>query len=145
LSLTPKQEAFAHKYVETGNASQSYRFAYNAESMLPATIWDEASRTLALPHVSHRITELQERSLASTDITAADIARTAWKIASDEELQPSARVSALALLAKRHPEFSDKHDVSVDVRAKALIAVANMTEEQLLRLAALDDEESIDA
>lgn len=28
--LTPKQEAFAQAYVETGNASGAYRRAYNA-------------------------------------------------------------------------------------------------------------------
>ena len=31
--LTPKQEAFVLAYIETGNASEAYRRAYNAENM----------------------------------------------------------------------------------------------------------------
>ena len=39
--LTIKQEAFARAYVETGNASEAYRRAYNAENMqqITATKW----------------------------------------------------------------------------------------------------------
>jgi hypothetical protein len=90
---------------------------------------------LAKPEVAQRVQTLKGRSLASVSVGAADIARVAWEIASNDEIQPGPRVSALALLAKRHPEFSEKHELSADIRIKALTAVANMTEEQLLRLA----------
>ncbi|MGU9998175.1 terminase small subunit, partial [Bordetella avium] len=38
MALTPKQEAFALAYVETGNASEAYRRAYSAERMKPETV-----------------------------------------------------------------------------------------------------------
>ena len=38
LKLTAKQEAFARAYVETGNASEAYRRAYNAENMKQESI-----------------------------------------------------------------------------------------------------------
>ena len=135
MPLTPKQEAFAHKYVECGNASEAYRFAYEADDSKLPTVWNEASRLLANPQVAQRVSELTERSLATVDVTAADIARVAWQIASDGDTQPSARVSALALLAKRHPEFSEKHDVKVDKRSQALIAVSELPLERLIALA----------
>ena len=133
--LTPKQEAFAHKYVETGNASEAYRFAYPSSSKWPlTTLYPEASKLLANPKVSTRIEALHERNLTHVDVSAADIASTAWSIARNEDIQPSARVSALALLAKRHPEFSDKHEVQGNIGVQAMHAVANMTTEELKAL-----------
>lgn len=36
--LTPKQETFCLAYIETGNASEAYRQAYDAENMKPDTV-----------------------------------------------------------------------------------------------------------
>ena len=38
MKLTPKQEKFAQVYVETSNASEAYRQAYDALKMKPETI-----------------------------------------------------------------------------------------------------------
>jgi len=134
--LTPKQEAFAHKYVETGNAQEAYKFAYPTSLKWPlTTLAPEASKTLANPKVSTRIVELQERSLRSVDVTASDVVRGLYEIATDADQPASARVSAWLGLAKRHPEFSDKHDIKVDQRTQALLAVSQMPLDQLLALA----------
>lgn len=65
--LTPKQEAFALAYVETSNASESYRRAYNAGRMKPETVNRKAFDVLENGKVSARIdqlmAELAERSL----------------------------------------------------------------------------------
>ena len=45
------------------------------------------------------------------EITAADIVRELWSIATDPSQPASARVAAFGLLAKRHSEFSEKHQV----------------------------------
>jgi hypothetical protein len=130
--LTPKQEAFAHKYVECGNAAESYRFAYPTSQKWPVTsLYPRASEMLANSKVSARIEALQERSLARVDVTADDIARVAWEIATDSAQQPGPRVSALSLLAKRHHEFSDKHDVKLDQRTQVAQVVANMTQDEM--------------
>ena len=47
LKLTIKQEAFARAYVETGNASEAYRRAYNAENMKQESIAVRACELLA--------------------------------------------------------------------------------------------------
>lgn len=38
MNLTSKQIKFCHKYIETGNATMTYKEAYNAENMNPNTI-----------------------------------------------------------------------------------------------------------
>lgn len=134
--LTNKQEAFCHKFVETGSAPEAYKFAYPTSQKWPLTTLNpEASKTLANPKISTRIQALQERQLRSVDVSATDIVREAWKIAQEPDAPHSARVSALALLAKRHPEFSDKREISVNKRTQALVAISEMPLEQLLALA----------
>lgn len=133
--LTPKQEAFAHKYVECGNASEAYRFAYDTSNMAVETVWDEAHNLTRHPEVSLRIKALQDAKLAEVDVSASDIVRVAWEIARSEDASHGSRVSALALLAKRHHEFSDKHEISSDVRLQAMQAVAHMDEATLRALA----------
>lgn len=57
-TLTPKQEAFAQAYVETGNASEAYRRAYDAENMAPQTIKVKACELLAKGNVAVTVAAL---------------------------------------------------------------------------------------
>jgi len=69
-SLTPKQEAFAQLYIETGNASEAYRRAYTVrETTKAATVWESASKLLADPKVSTRVAALQAAHRARHDTT----------------------------------------------------------------------------
>jgi len=59
--LTPKQEAFCNKYLECGNASEAYRFAYDVgENTKQATVKNEASKLLANPDISRTVSNLQK-------------------------------------------------------------------------------------
>lgn len=58
-NLTPKQERFCQEYVRTGNKSEAYRLAYDAENMLPETIHEKSSRLSTTDKVRTRIQELQ--------------------------------------------------------------------------------------
>ena len=88
--------------------------------------------------VQAALRESQQEIVDKLRITADDIAREAWAIALDPDTPAGARVQALALLAKRHPEYSDKHHIVSDqrVRVEALHAVASLTTDQLRQLAA---------
>jgi phage terminase small subunit len=55
--LTPKQEAFCLAYLETGNASEAYRRAYDAENMKAETIHKRASELLADGGITGRLKE----------------------------------------------------------------------------------------
>jgi hypothetical protein len=94
-------------------------------------IHNEASKLLAHPEVSVTVDSLKQASLKSVDVTATDIVRTAWQIAQDDDAPHSSRVSALALLAKRHPEFSEKHDISMDQRLEVAQITAEMSIEEM--------------
>lgn len=74
-NLTPKQEAFALAYVETGNASEAYRRAYNAENTQPHVVWVKASELLANGKVSVRVAELQMKAQERTLVTVESITR----------------------------------------------------------------------
>nr|WP_321328489.1 terminase small subunit [Alcaligenes faecalis] len=104
MALTPKQEAFALAYVETGNASEAYRRSYNAEKMKPEVIAVKASELLAHGKVSVRVKELQADLAERHKLTVDDLlreleeARTAALTA--ETAQSSAAVAATMGKAK---------------------------------------------
>lgn len=59
MELTPKQENFCRFYIETGNASEAYRRAYDASGMKDAVIHVKASELLDNGKITVRIAELQ--------------------------------------------------------------------------------------
>lgn len=67
--LTVKQEKFAQKYVELGNASEAYRQAYDAENMAPETIHNEAHILLKHPEVAARVARLEEMARKRHEVT----------------------------------------------------------------------------
>ncbi len=72
-NLTPKQEAFVMAYVETGNASEAYRRAYNAENMKPETIHVKACELLKSGKVAARVAELQAEHRVRHRVTVDSI------------------------------------------------------------------------
>lgn len=117
--MTPKQEAFARAYVETGNASEAYRQAYNAEKMSEQVVWNEASKLLQHHEVAIRIKEAQEAGLKRTAITVETLTKMAMK-AYDEaqrvapssgQMQTSAMVKATEFIGKLHGLLVDKSEV----------------------------------
>ena len=71
--LTPKQEVFCMAYLETGNASEAYRRAYDAGAMSEQVVWKEASKLLDNPKVAVRLAELREPILKRHAITVDDL------------------------------------------------------------------------
>lgn len=58
-NLTPKQENFCLAYLETGNASEAYRRAYDADGMTPGSINVKASELLSNVKIAVRLEELR--------------------------------------------------------------------------------------
>ncbi len=65
MSLTPKQERFCLAYLETGNASEAYRRAYDAENMKPSTIHSRAYELLDNSEIAARLEELNRSAVTS--------------------------------------------------------------------------------
>lgn len=80
-NLTVKQEKFAQRYVETGNASEAYRLSYDATSMSDEAISVEASRLQNNPKVSLRVDELQELARKRHEVTVDRVIAEYAKIA----------------------------------------------------------------
>jgi phage terminase small subunit len=69
MSLTIKQERFAQKYIELGNASEAYRQSYDAGNMAPDTVNNEAHLLLKNPKISARVEQLEELRRKRHEVT----------------------------------------------------------------------------
>ena len=120
-------------YVETGNASEAYRQAYNAENMSNEAIGVESCRLLDHPSVALKVKELKSGHAKRHELTIDDLvdeleeARQAALLA--ESPQSSAAVSATMGKAKLLGLVVDKSDVKIS-------SVKELTNEQLAIIAA---------
>ena len=129
MPLTPRQERFVAEYLIDLNATQAAIRAGYSES----TAKQQGSRLLTKADVREAVASAERVTQTRLQVTAEDIALRAWQIAQQDR---SDRVSALALLARRHPEFSDKRDITVSERSETLLMVASMSPDELRKLAA---------
>lgn len=110
MSLTPKQEAFAQAYIETGNASEAYRRSYAAEKMKAGAVHVAASKLLDNPKVALRVDELKAEHAERHAVTVDSIAD---MLREDREFArkcatPAAAVSATMGLAKLYGHLREK-------------------------------------
>lgn len=110
MKLTPKQDAFARAYVETGSQAEAYRRAYKSDKLSGNAIRVEACRLMDNPKVSLMVEKLQQRALKRHDITVDSLTE---MLMEDRELAhnveaPGAAVTAVMGLAKLHGLIVDK-------------------------------------
>lgn len=115
--LTPKQEAFAQKYVECGNASEAYRFAYDVgEEAKPETIWKEAYSLLGNPKVAPMVEKLQQEHRERHSVTVDSLTQELEeaRMVATAEGQGAAMTSATMGKAKLHGLLVDKNETKLD-------------------------------
>jgi phage terminase small subunit len=79
--LTPKQRKFAEEYVNTGNASEAYRRAYDVrETTSNEVIKVKASELLKNGNISVTVKELQTQQAESFQITRKEVAEGYFKM-----------------------------------------------------------------
>ena len=79
--LTPKQRKFAEEYVNTGNASEAYRRAYDvSETTSNDVIKVKASELLKNGNISVTVKELQKLEAESFQITRKEVAEGYFKM-----------------------------------------------------------------
>ncbi len=103
FDLTPKQEAFAQAYIETGNASEAYRRSYNASNMKEETVWRKAKEVMDNGKVTARLHELQAAAAIKHEVTVDSLVKEleeARAIAISNPRAVSAAVSATMGKAK---------------------------------------------
>ena len=102
--LTPKQERFYQLYIETGNASKSYRQSYDCERMKPETINRTAKDLLDNRKITARLKELRSEHQERHNITIDSLTQeleVARKLAMKKG-NPAGAVSAINAKAKLH-------------------------------------------
>ena len=67
--LTQKQENFCLAYIETGNASEAYRRAYNARGMKSETVNNKAYALLKKGEIGARLEELRSPVIKNAQVT----------------------------------------------------------------------------
>ena len=123
--LTPKQERFALAYIETGNASEAYRQAYDAGNMKPETIWARACELLKNSKVAARVSAIQKRHRIRHEVTVDSITtelEEARRMALDTT-QPSAAISASLGKAKLHGLITDKAQINAEVELTGKVSI----------------------
>ena len=79
--LTPKQRKFAEEYVNTGNASEAYRRAYDVgKNTSIDTIKVNSSKMLSDTNILLTIKELQKKEAESFQITRKEVAEGYFKM-----------------------------------------------------------------
>jgi len=73
MSLTPKQTAFCHKYIEMGNASKAYRNVYNCGKSKPQTVGRKAKELLDNGKIAAKINELRKRHQKRHEMTVDEL------------------------------------------------------------------------
>jgi len=116
--LTLKQEAFAMGYMETGNACEAYRRAYNADRMKRNSIEVTASQLLQHPKVVLRVTELREEAAKRDELSIDWVLQHLEEIVSramqavpvlDKQGEPTGEYTYQGAVANRALELIGKH------------------------------------
>jgi phage terminase small subunit len=104
MALTPKQENFCLAYLETGNASEAYRRAYDADGMTPDSVNRKAKEVVDNVKIAARLEELREpvmrRHNVTVDSLIAELEEARKAALSAETVQSAAAVGATMGKAK---------------------------------------------
>ena len=112
VTLTVKQEKFCTAFIETGNASEAYRRAYDAGNMKPETINRKAKELTDNGKIAARVEKLQAAHQKRHEVTV-DTISTALdedRILAHKVGQAGAAVSASMGKAKLHGLVTDKQE-----------------------------------
>ena len=127
IKLTPKQEAFCYGYVETGNASEAYRQAYNAEKMRPDTVNNKAYGLLQKGGIRARLDELRAEHKKRHEITVDTLVvelEEARKLAFETD-KAAAAVSATMGKAKLLGLVVDKQETAITQAPTIVVELSN--------------------
>ncbi|MBW9244083.1 terminase small subunit [Pseudomonas paracarnis] len=129
--FSDKMEKFCLAYVETANAAESYRIAYNTENMATATIGREGYNTLQKPQVQARLEELRKKVMERHEITVdtllAELEEARQAALDADTPQTSAAVSAtmgkakLLGLDKKIVELTGKNGAPIETSSTVTV------------------------
>jgi len=118
MKLTEKQEKFCAAYIETGNASEAYRRAYNATKMRPETISRNAKALMDNSKIATRLAELRKPVIEAAQITLESHLKRLDDLskAAEEQGQYSAAINAEVARGKAAGIHVEKSEQLVTTR-----------------------------
>lgn len=132
--ITPKQLKFAKVFVETSNATEAYRQAYNTKAN-PVSISPAASRLINHNcKVAAKVEELQNKLLITTETQVMKLERI-HDLAIADKQYPSA-INAINSQSKHVGLINDKPTVNVNIN-KAESQLEDVTPETLNNMLAV--------
>ncbi|PWE26712.1 terminase small subunit [Pararhodobacter marinus] len=144
--LTPKQEAFALAFFETGNAAEAYRRAYDvSENARDHWIYVEAGQLLDHPEVTLRLQELREHAERHAIYTRQkameelEEARETARVNAQAAAMVSATSAKIKLLGLDKPARLEVTSPDGSMSPKPAVLLANLSDEELAQLERLTD------
>lgn len=112
--LTPKQENFCLAYLETGNASEAYRRAYDVSNMKPESVNRLAKAQLENVKIASRIEELRapvrEKAMLTLESHLARLEELSRRAEEAEQFGPA--ITAETNRGKAAGLYTDRVDVT---------------------------------
>lgn len=121
--LTPKQESFCQRYIETGNASEAYRLSYDAGGMKPETINRSAKELIDNRKIAARLSELRAEMQAAHGVTVASLIAELEEARQVGKERGQASAMAAATMGKARLAGLDKQADGDDTPAPAAVTV----------------------
>lgn len=121
--LTPKQESFCQRYIETGNASEAYRLSYDAAGMKPETINRSAKELIDNRKIAARLSELRAEMQAAHGVTVASLIAELEEARQVGKERGQASAMAAATMGKARLAGMDKQTDGDDTPAPAAVTV----------------------
>ena len=102
--LTPKQEKFARAYIETGNASEAYRRAYDASRMQANAIHVNASKLLSHAKVALWLEQHYQKVAARFEVKLEKLTEMSFETYEQAKdlNDPASAIRCVAQLSKMH-------------------------------------------
>ncbi|EFA28337.1 terminase small subunit family protein [Haemophilus influenzae HK1212] len=125
--LTVKQSDFCLFYIETGNASEAYRRAYDAENMKPETVNRRAFDLMENSKIKARIEALRAEHRKEHNITVSDILNKLEDIYSEAMKKGNLSSAVSAVMGQAKVLGFDKQTINLEGDIKPLPTVINVT------------------
>ena len=144
--LTPKQEAFALAYFETGRAAEAYRRAYDvSENARDEWLYVEASQLLDHPKIALRLEELSEQAAQLSIYTRhrameeLEEARGVAKQNAQAAAMVGATTAKIKLLGLDKPNRLEVTNPDGSLKPAPAVILSNLSDKELAQLERLTD------
>lgn len=131
MALTVKQEAFCKAFIESGNASQAYKQAYNAENMKAATVSRKAFELTENGKITARLDELRVEHAARHIVTIDSLINELEDARQIAKADMKAAAMVAATMGKARLLGFDKGVVGVTMKDVGEKSVKDLTDAEL--------------